>query len=114
MEIIWGYIMGPDMVRLLAHHWGNQHFVPKAGRFLGEASGTGIVCTQGDPASPMIFNIMVDAFLRAALAEVCEPQEAQYGLVWTSGERNLMFYVNYGQIAGRDHIWVKDALMVTV
>ena len=30
------------------------------------------------------------------------------------GERNLVFYGDDGRIAGKYHIWVKDALMLTV
>ena len=39
----------------------------------------------------MIFNIVVDAVVRAVLAEVCGPQEAQHGMVWAEVERNLVF-----------------------
>ena len=35
--------------------------------FLGMAFGTGRGFTQGDPTSPMIFNIVVDAVVRAVL-----------------------------------------------
>ena len=71
---------------------------------------------QGDPASFMIFNIVVDAVVRAVLDMVCRPQEAHHGLGWAAGERNLIFYANDGRIAGRDHVWVQDALsfMVTM
>ena len=91
MEILWGYGIGPNMARLLAHQWDNQQIVPKAGRFLGKTFGTGRGVTQGNPASPMIFHIMVDAVARAVLAEVCGPQEAQHGLVWMEGGRNIFF-----------------------
>ena len=30
------------------------------------------------------------------------------------GERNLIFYVNNGRIAGRDHKWFQDSLSVMV
>ena len=62
----------------------------------------------------MIFNIMVDAAVWALLAEVCRPQEVQHGLGWVTGERNLVFYVDDGRMAGQDQIWVQETLMVTV
>ena len=64
----------------------------------------------------MIFNIVLDAVARAVLVEVFAPQEAQYGLVLAAGERNMVFYVDYGQISGRYPIWVQDAhtLMVVM
>ena len=47
--------------------------------------------TQGDPASPIIFNLVVDMVLQAVLEEVCSPQEAQHGMGWEVGENNLFF-----------------------
>ena len=70
--------------------------------------------TQGDPASPIIFNLVVDMVLQAVLEEVCSPQEAQHGMGWEAGENNLVFYADDGRIVGRDHEWVQDALTVTV
>ena len=48
------------------------------------------------------------------LEVVCVPQEAGYGMGWAVGEHNLVLYVYYGRIAGRYHIWVQDALTMTV
>ena len=62
----------------------------------------------------MIFNIVVDAVVRAVLEEVCSPQEAQHGMVWALGEIKLVFYGYDGEIFGRYHEWVQDALAVTV
>ena len=114
MELLQGYGMGPDLAILLSHCWGSQHIVPKVGRFLGKVFGMGRGVTQRDPASPMIFNIMVDAVVRAVLEEVCGPQGSQYGEVWAPGEKNLVFYVDDVLIAGREHIWVQDAMTMTV
>ena len=33
---------------------------------------------------------------------------------WASGEHNLIFYADGRRIGGRDHIWVQDALAVSV
>ena len=33
---------------------------------------------------------------------------------WEAGKRNLIFYVDDRSIGGRDHIWVQDALAVSV
>ena len=35
-------------------------------------------------------------------------------MVWVAGERNLVFCVDDDWIAGKDKIWVQDALTVTV
>ena len=89
-------------------------FVPEAKRFLGTPFGTGRGVTQVYPMYPMIFNIVVDAVGRATLEVVCGPQEARHGMGWEAGESNLTFYADDGRIGGRDHIWVQDALMVSV
>ena len=44
--------------------------VPKSGKCLGTAFGTGIEVTQGDPVYPMIFNIVVDTVVQAVLEVV--------------------------------------------
>ena len=45
---------------------------------------------------------------------VCGPHEAQHGMGWAVGERNLIFYADDGRIVRRDHICVQEAMMVSV
>ena len=106
--------MGKRMAHLTTHHWENFMFVPKVKRFLGTPFGTGRGVTQGDPAPPMIFNILADAVVRAILEVAYGLQEARHGMGWSAGERNLIFYADDGRISGRDHIWLQDALTVSV
>ena len=80
--------------------------MPKAGKFLGQPFGTGWGVTQGDPAWPIIFNIVVDLVVRAVLEEVCGPKEDHHGLGWSAGERNQVFYVDDRRIAGRYPYWI--------
>ena len=68
------------------------------------AFGTGRGVTKGEPASPMIFNIVVFAVAIDVLEVVFEPQEAQHRMGWEAGERNLVFYTDAGQISGRYHV----------
>ena len=106
--------MGNIMVRLITHHWYNLMFVPKVKIFLGTPFGTVRGVTQVYPASHMIFNIMVDALVRATLEVICVPQEARHGMGWATGERNMIFYADVGRIGGRYHIWVQYKLTVSV
>ena len=69
---------------------------------------------QGDPASPMILNIMVEFVVRAVLDVVYGPQEDQHGLEWVAGKQNTIFYANDVRIAGRDHVWIQDAMLLMV
>ena len=52
--------MGPNLTRLLKSYWEWQRIAPKTGKFIGKYFCMGRVLIQRDPASPMIFNIMVD------------------------------------------------------
>ena len=60
--------------------------------------------------SLIIFNIIMDTVVRAVLEIVCGTQEARHGMEWAEGERNLVFYTDDRRIAGRDQLWVQDAL----
>ena len=106
--------MGTKLARIIGHYWEKQRIVHMAGKFLGRSFGTGRGVTQGDPASPMIFNIVVYAVVQAVLTEICGPQEDHHGLGWEVGERNLVLYADAGWIAGRDLDWVQNALAVMV
>ena len=70
--------------------------------------------TQGAPASPTIFNIVIDTVVQAILEVVCRPQEAQNGMENAVGERNLVLYADDARLVGQEHEWVHGALAVTV
>ena len=76
MEILSEYRLGPNLARLLENYWRSHRIFSKVGKYMGKYFGTGIGVTQGDPAPPMIFYIVVDAVVRAVLEEVCSPQES--------------------------------------
>ena len=63
--------------------------VPEVGKYLGTSFGTGKGVNQGEPVSPMIFNILVDAVVRSVLEKVCRPQEEQHDMGWEARARNL-------------------------
>ena len=109
-----GYGLGPDLSLLLTRYWDRQRIAPKLGKYLGKYFRIRRGVTQGDPISPMIFNIVVDAVVREVLGVVCGTQEAQHGLGWAAGDINLVFYAKNGRIPGQDREWVKNALTVAV
>ena len=69
---------------------------------------------QGDPVYLKLFNIIVDAVVRATLKEICGPQESQHGFGWSGREHNICFYADDGQISGRDPTWVHAAMTTMV
>ena len=94
LEILREYGMGMNLARLLENYRKWQQIVPKVDKCMGTVFEKGRGMTQGNPASPMIFNIVVDAVVRAVLEEVCILQEAQHGMGREAGEINLVFYAN--------------------
>ena len=93
--------MIPNMACLLKSYWERQRIVPKTGKFLGKEFRTGKELTQGDPAYPMIFSIVVDVVVQAVLGVVSGPHEAQRGLGWAAGERNMIFTLIMAGLRGR-------------
>jgi hypothetical protein len=54
--------------------------VAKASGYYGDPFGVTRGVTQGDPVSPTIFNIVVDAVVRYWLSQVCGAEAALSGL----------------------------------
>ena len=61
--------------------------VPKAIKFFGKPFRTEIEVTQVEPLSPAIFNVVVDAVVRADLLKVCGLQEAHQRFGWAEDEQ---------------------------
>ena len=88
--------------------------MPKAVIYYGRPFRMDIGVTQGDPVSPTVFNIVVDAVVRVVILEVFVPQEAQNGLVWSAWDHNIIFYTEYVCIAGHNPIWIQKTLEAAV
>ena len=102
------------MARILNNYWKRQIISPKAGKCLGKAFDIGRELKQGNLTYPIIFNIVVDTVVQVLLDVVCSPEEAQHGMGWTAGERNLLLYINDVRVEGRDHECFQYELTVTV
>ena len=64
LEILEGYDVGPNARRLLTTYWRRLTMVARAAGYYGTAFGGERGVTQGDPLSPTIFNVVVDAVVR--------------------------------------------------
>ena len=65
LRILAAYGVGPQFIRLLRTFWQNLRLVPRQGGFYGDPIVTERGVTQGDPASPTIFNIVIHAVIQA-------------------------------------------------
>jgi hypothetical protein len=70
LEILAGYGVGPNLLRLQKQFWGNAKMVCHAGGNFGEPFSTGWGVTQGGPLSGLMFNICVNAVVRDWLQQV--------------------------------------------
>ena len=64
LGILEGYRVGPGARRLLQNYWCRLTMVARAGGYYGEAFKGARGVTQGNPLSPTIFNVVVDAVFR--------------------------------------------------
>ena len=76
----------------------------KAGGHYRPASQSHHRVTQGDPLSPKIFNVVVDAFIRHWMKVVGGTQEGavQEGMGTSIQDLSALFYGNGGLIASPD------------
>ena len=77
LEILEGYGVGPKSRRLLTNYWRCLTMVARAGGYYGTSFRGERGVTQGDPLSPTIFNVVVDAVVRHWVHVIMEDAEAQ-------------------------------------
>ena len=64
LGILEGYGVDPGARRLLHNYWRRLTMAARAGGYYGAAFKGARGVTQGDPLSPTIFNMLVDAVVR--------------------------------------------------
>ena len=64
LGILEGYGVGPGARRLLRNYWRRLTMVARSGGYYGTAFKGERGVTQGDPLSPTLFNVVVDAVVR--------------------------------------------------
>ena len=86
--------MGPRMLQLLPTYWGRLHMVEKQGVYYGPPFKGYRMVTQGDPLSPTIFDMVVDAVIRHWVVVVDLIEAGEEGLVKTVQELAAYFYAD--------------------
>ena len=75
LEILEGYGVGPSARRLLTTYWRRLTMVARAGGYYGEVFKGARGVMQGDPLSPTIFNVVVDAVVRHWIDRIVDEAE---------------------------------------
>ena len=107
LEILEGYVVGPRDRRRLK-------MVARAGVYyrtdFREARGV----TQGDPLSPPIFNVVVDAVVRHWVTGVIADTEERGERGKEGRHQAANFYADDGMVASSDPCWVQGAFNTLV
>ena len=88
--------------------------VAKAGGYYGAAAKGARGVTQGDPLSPTIFNVAVDALVRHWFTVMVESVEERGGSRQEGRHQNPLLYADNGMVASLDPQWLQGGLSTLV
>ena len=107
MEILKGYGVGDRLHRLLQEYWDRTTMVERAGGYYGKGFKGGRGVTQGDPLSPTIFNVVVDAVVRHWVTLAVTEAETRGDWGREGRHQAALFYEDDGMLASSDPQWLK-------
>ena len=93
------YGVGPRARRLLREYWGKSTMVARAGGYYRTGFKGAIGVTQGDPLSPTIFNVVVDAVVRHWVTLAVEEAEMRGEQGREGRHQAALFYANNSMVA---------------
>ena len=116
IEILEGYGVGPNMLRLIIYFWESAEMVCRASGRYGPVFKAGRGVTQGGPLSPKIFNIMVDAIVREWLRTLKVEETDMPQLVKDTVIHLFLalFYADDAFIASTDKVLLQNAMDILV
>ena len=98
LEILAGYGVDPQVIRILQTYWGRLHMVVKSGGYRGHPFNVFHGVIQGNPLFPTIFNVAVDTVMRHWVVEVAEEEAGPEGLGHLIKRMEAYFYTDDGLI----------------
>jgi len=104
MEILVGYGVGPNMLRLIKNFWDTSLIVCRAAGYYGGPFQAFRGVTQGGPLSPRIFNMMVDAVVCEWLRRLLGEEAVMHGYGAAVCELMAIFYSDDAILASRDPV----------
>ena len=81
--------------------------VARAGRYYGDAFKGARGVTQGDPLSPTIFNLVVDAVVRHWVTMALNEAEKRGERGKEGRHQAALFYTDDGMVASSDPCWLE-------
>jgi hypothetical protein len=113
-QIFEGYGVGPNTRRILKKYWDQMWLVARQADYYGRPfTATRGLTQAGDPLFPTLFNIVVDAIIRAWLASQQNgDDEATEGFIRNVAARIACFYADDGMIGSRDSDWLQHSIRV--
>ena len=102
LEILKGYGVGDRVRRMLREYWEKTTLVARAGGYYGKGFKGGRGVMQGDPLSPTIFNVVVDAVVRHWVTIVVTEAENRRERGREGRHQAALFYADDGMLVLSD------------
>ena len=109
LEILKGYGVGGRVRKLLREYWEIMTMVARAGSYYGKGFKGGRGVTQGDPLSPTIFNVVVDAVVRHWLTITVKEAEKRGERGREDRHQAALFYADDGMLVSSNPQWLQWA-----
>ena len=109
LDILKGYGVGERVRRLLETYWKRATMDARAGRYYGTEFKGERGVTQGDPLSPTIFNVVVDAVVRHWLHLATQEAVRRRERGRESRHQAALFYADDEMVASTNPRWLQWA-----
>ena len=107
LDILEGYRVVLRARRLLRAYWRKSTMVARAGGYFGTRFNGEWGVTQGDPLSPTIFKVVVDAVVLHWVTLAVEESETQEERGREDRHQAALFYADDGMVASSDPRWIQ-------